>query len=106
MTGAIVMSANEAAIVRGILDRFIPPDTCVYVFGSRAGGKPKPWSDLDLAFESEAEFSPSLFSELAEAFDESALAWKVDLLDLSSVSEAFGKIVDATKIRLDVRADA
>ena len=69
MTGAIVMSANEAAIVRGILDRFIPPDTCVYVFGSRAGGKPKPWSDLDLAFESEAEFSPSLFSELAEAFD-------------------------------------
>lgn len=106
MTKTIVMSFNEAAIVRGILDQILPPGISVFVFGSRAGGTPKPWSDLDLAFECETKLPPRLFSELAEAFDESALAWKVDLLDRSTASETFGKIVDATKIPLDLGSDA
>jgi predicted nucleotidyltransferase len=106
MTRRIVMSANEAAIVGAILDRFVSPDISVYVFGSRAGGKPKPWSDLDLVFESGARLPQSFFSALAEAFDESVLAWKVDLIDRAGASEQFGKIVDATKIPWEVRADA
>ena len=37
-------------------------------------------------------------AELAEAFDESALPWKVDLVDRATVSEAFGRIIDAGRI--------
>lgn len=39
-------------------------------------------------------------SLLADAFDESLLRYKVDLVDRLGVSDAFGAIVDATKVPL------
>ncbi|MFD2580462.1 hypothetical protein ACFSTD_21530 [Novosphingobium colocasiae] len=38
----------------------------------------------------------SLMAELAEAFEESPLPFKVDLVDRATVNAAFGAIIDAT----------
>lgn len=46
------------------------------------GPEPLPWS---------------LLGTLADAFDESLLPFKVDLIDRRAVSDEFGAIVDATK---------
>lgn len=78
----------------------LPDDVMVTVFGSRAGGRVKPFSDLDLVLEGPARLSLSLLGTLADAFDESLLPFKVDLVDRLSVSESFGAIVDATKVPL------
>ena len=100
MSAALALTPDEAATVRAILQRIVPPGTAVHVFGSRAGGDPKPWSDLDLALEGPAPLPLALMAELAEAFDESDLPWKVDLIDRSSVSDEFGRIIDAGKVAL------
>ena len=92
MTAALAPTAEELAIVRGILARHLPPAVDVLVFGSRAGGKPKPWSDLDLALAGECPLPLALMADLAEAFDESALPWKVDLVDRAT---GFGAMIDA-----------
>ena len=100
MTAALSLSDDEAALVRAILARHLPPGVQASVFGSRARGTAKPWSDLDLALSGEAPLPLSLLAALAEEFDESALPWKVDLVDRLTVSEAFGRIIDADAIAL------
>ena len=96
----LAVGAREMAIIRDIVARLLPEDVQVSVFGSRAGGKPKPWSDLDLALEGSAPLSLSLMAELAEAFDESELPWKVDIVDRSAVSKGFADIIDRDKVPL------
>lgn len=94
MTRAIVLAPAELAEVRAILARHLPDSVKVWVFGSRAGGNPKPWSDLDLVLEGSDVLPLSLLAELAEAFDESALPWKVDLVDRRTVTPQFRAIID------------
>lgn len=101
MTAALALTAKEGELVRAILARLLPPDVTVSVFGSRACGTAKPWSDLDLAITGKQPISLVLLAELAEAFDESALPWKVDLVDRTTVDPAFGRIIDQSSVPLD-----
>jgi predicted nucleotidyltransferase len=94
---AIALDDAELAQVRSILRTCLPTDVEVAVFGSRAGGRVKRFSDLDLVLEGPAPLPLSLLGKLADAFDESLLPFKVDLIDRRSVSDTFGGIVDATK---------
>lgn len=93
----IALEDAELAQVRSILRAHLPEDVAVAVFGSRAGGRVKRFSDLDLVLEGPAPLPLSLLAMLAEAFDESLLPFKVDLVDRRAVGESFGAIVDATK---------
>lgn len=100
MTAALSLAPADLAEVRAILDAHLPAQITVGVFGSRAGGQPKPWSDLDLVLEGDGPLPLSLIAALAEAFDESALPWKVDLVDRRAISDAFARIVDERRIAL------
>ena len=102
MSPALALKPGEELIVRAILRRHLPPDARVFVFGSRAGRSPKPMSDLDLSLEADSPLPLATLARLAEDFDESPLPWKVDLVDRASVSEAFSKIIDATKLPFDL----
>lgn len=93
----ITLSDTELAQIRSILLAHLPHDVEVAVFGSRAGGRVKRFSDLDLVLEGPEPLSRSLLGTLADAFDESLLPFKVDLIDRRAVSDDFGAIVDATK---------
>ncbi len=95
MTTTLALTEQELAEVRAILDAHLPPDISASAFGSRAGGQPKPWSDLDIVVNGPTALPISVLAAIAEAFDESALPWKVDIVDRQTVSEAFGKIIDA-----------
>ena len=70
----------------------------VWAFGSRVKGKAKPYSDLDLAIISEQPLPLSQLAEVAEAFSESDLPWKVDLVDWASTSADFKRIIEAQKL--------
>ena len=105
MSPALALKPSDERIVRAILTQHLPPGTRVFVFGSRAGLSPKPpktMSDLDLSLEASCPLPLAILARLAEEFDESPLPWKVDLVDRASVSEAFGKIIDAAKLPLAI----
>jgi type I restriction enzyme S subunit len=84
-------------IVREILARHVP-DREVWAFGSRAGGSPKPTSDLDLAVIGEQPLDMNVLTDLADAFSESDLPWRVDLLDWAITGEAFRRVVQARRV--------
>lgn len=102
MTGELSLTDDELAAVREILSRHLAAGVRAALFGSRAGGNPKPWSDLDIVLEGFEPLPLAMMAKLADAFDESSLPWKVDLVDRSTVSAAFGEIIDAGRIELDL----
>ena len=99
MTGQIDITPEERAIVLRILNEIVP-DREVRAFGSRVTGKAKPFSDLDLAIMGDEPLSLETRAQLEEAFSESELPWKVDVLDWVLVDNGFHEIIRKSNISL------
>lgn len=93
----LLISDHEWQQVNSILQRFLPENE-VWAFGSRVNGNAKPYSDLDLAIISQQPIPLPLLAEVAEAFSESDLPWKVDLVDWATTSERFRQVIAAQKL--------
>lgn len=78
--------------------RQLVPSCEVWAFGSRVKGTAKPFSDLDLVIMSQQPLSLALMASLHEAFSESDLPWKVDVVDCSTTSPEFRAVIEQQKI--------
>ena len=96
------VSALEYAVIRDILARVLPPDSNVWVFGSRAKGTARFNSDLDLAIDGKAAFSRSQIYALKEAFDDAPLSFRVDIVDLADVDAGFRKIIEEHRVSFPI----
>lgn len=95
---------DHAAIVRAALRAHLPEGARAYVFGSRAHGGARRYSDLDLALEWVRPLGLDTIGLIAEALSESDLPFKVDIVDLSVVEPAFRARVAADCIPLSLSA--
>ena len=68
------------------------------LFGSRAKGTAKRFSDLDLAIDIGTPLSLALISKISDEFEESILPYKVDLIDWQTTSDEFKKMVEKDKV--------
>ena len=93
------VKADDLAFVLNTLKREVP-ERAVWAFGSRVCGTAKPFSDLDLAIISTEPLSIDTRANLADAFDESDLPFKVDLVDWATTPPAFRRIIEKNKIVL------
>jgi len=93
----IAVSEADWLIIRNILRAHVP-DCTVWAFGSRATGRTKPYFDLDLAINGEKPLGIDLAAQLAEAFAESDLPYKVDIVDRTTVSERFRKAIERDRV--------
>ena len=82
------MSVTELTLVQSILNTWLPTRE-VRMFGSRARGKPKPYSDLDLVIMGDTPLPLSVLGQLRDAFANSDLPWRVDVVDWASTSPEF-----------------
>ena len=69
------------------------PEHSVWAFGSRVKGTTKPYSDLDLVIITNTPLNLQTHADLVDAFSESDLPWRVDLVDWSLTSEKFKQII-------------
>ncbi len=72
----------------------------VWVFGSRVTGEAGTYSDLDLTVITKDPLPLSTVADLKEAFDESDLVFKVDVVDWATTSETFRRIIEKGKVVL------
>jgi len=89
----IAISENSLNMVKEILSKTVP-DCEVRAFGSRVDGTGREHSDLDLALIGKEKLGVSILGNVREAFMESTLPFRVDVLDYNAVSENFRKIID------------
>lgn len=89
----IDLAADELEIVKNLLTEYVP--ACeVRVFGSRVNGSTKPYSDLDLVIVGQEKIDNQLLSDLREAFVESDLTFRVDLLDWAQITAEFRAVIE------------
>jgi type I restriction enzyme S subunit len=94
---AIDVRPDLWAIVRDILRGQVPRYE-VWAFGSRVTGKTKRYSDLDLAIIGDVALPLAVRAELEDAFSESDLPWRVDVVDWATTSATFRAIIIRDKV--------
>lgn len=101
MSRVIDIAPEHLAQVRAILADHLPASVEVLVFGSRARGGAKRFSDLDLMLKDMGPLDPTVIAHLADAFEESSLPWRVDLVDYHALTPTFLSAVevDLTPLR-------
>jgi predicted nucleotidyltransferase len=97
----IQLTDEELAEVRRILRRHVP-GCRVWAFGSRVRGNHQRYSDLDIAVLGKKPLSLKQMDDLVSAFDESDLVFKVDVVDWTTASDAFRRLIEAEKVVLQV----
>ena len=103
MTSPVDIRPDHLEIVQGILREHLPAGVRVWVFGSRANWTTKDSSDLDLALEGKGKLGQKLLGALKDAFEDSAVPYTVDVVDLSRIGDSFRQIVESqsTPLPLD-----
>lgn len=90
----IALTAQEFKIVADIMKKW--PKTVV--FGSRIKGTSRRFSDLDLCIKE--PITDYEYESLQEAFEESDLPFRVDLVEYNKVDETFKAAIDRQGVPL------
>lgn len=88
----IDLRPEHLAIVQQIVRNYVPGAELL-VFGSRVTGSAKPHSDLDLAVRTDGIIPLKTMALLQNAFRESDLPFRVDVLDWHDISVEFQELI-------------
>lgn len=103
----IEWSLSERELVLSLLRRHLPPEIRVRVFGSRTkAGKSRPYSDLDLLLAGPDKIPRALLFQLEEAFEQSTLPYRVDIVDAHRIAPSFLAAILEDGTELDWRTTA
>lgn len=91
-TEHVALTPEQSREVRAIL-RAWAPGREVWAFGSRATGASKRYSDLDLAILGDEPLPAAARAGLVNAFEESDLPFRVDVVEWAALGEAFRAVV-------------
>ena len=93
MNGSLDLKPAHLATVRRVLAEHAPGCE-VRAYGSRASWTAKDYSDLDLAVVGEGPLHWRTLSRLKEAFEESRLPMRVDVLDWHATPDRFRREIE------------
>ena len=94
----IGMSTEQEQLLRSIFASFLP-GVEVWVFGSRVKGPIKRSSDLDLALYSKTHLNMKALALLEDALSEAALPFRVECVDVSSITPEFKAHIEQCRER-------
>ena len=77
-------------------------DVRVRLFGSRARGDARTWSDIDVAVQSATPLPPGVLSMLREALEESSCLLNVDVVDWNDADAALREAIARESIEWSV----
>lgn len=97
ITPPIQIEPRHWEIVAALLRRHVP-NAEVWAFGSRASGRARRYSDLDLVIRDAAEVPFSTMAALADDLENSDLPFKVDVLDWALLTPTFREVIESGKV--------
>lgn len=85
-----------------ILKVFLPrEEIAFYIFGSRARGTAKKYSDIDIAIDCNGgKLEDLLKIKIEKTFEETTIPYKVDIIDLNDISDSFKNHIKEDLIRI------
>lgn len=95
MLSKVTIEKNDKELLLDILSRY---PYRFYVYGSRAKGRSKRYSDIDICYFEDIPHSE--LYEIKEALDESNITIKVDLVAVAELSQEFFKTIEKDLVEL------
>ena len=95
----LALSPQQRQRVRQLIDQVLP-GAAVAVFGSRATGRARPFSDLDLLLIDPPRLTWRQRADLRDAFEASELPFRVDLVEAAGLAGGMAPRVMAEARRL------
>lgn len=95
----LALTPAEIRTVRSIVEAVLPGSQ-VRVFGSRATGRARPFSDLDLLVVEPARLSWLQRADLRDAFEASDLPFRVDVVEADGLAAGMAERVAAESLPL------
>lgn len=87
--------------VKSIINSVLQNDTLkIYVFGSRATGKAKKYSDLDIALKSNTKIDSEKMSKLAIELENTTIPYEIDIIDLNNITDSFKKCIEKNLVEI------
>lgn len=84
--------------IKSVIDKYLN-DYELFLFGSRAKGNARKYSDIDIAISSSV-FSEEIKNKIAFELENSTLPYMVDITDLNNISEVFKNSIKNSMIKL------
>jgi type I restriction enzyme S subunit len=95
------LSPAQWSILQKNLIRPLKDHQChVWVFGSRATGNHRPFSDIDILYQPSSTLPEHLIGAIEENMELSALPIKVDLVSNEDLAESYRDTVEKQKIEI------
>jgi predicted nucleotidyltransferase len=97
----ISLSSDEQTTLKQVVKTYATDQPYqVYVFGSRATGKAKRYSDIDLALIGQKPVPIRILSSLHEALENSRLPYVVDVVDFQTASQQLREQISTQGVQL------
>ncbi len=89
----IDLEEKYIVFIKNIILKYLP-ESRIYIFGSRATGHARKYSDVDVAVE-DISMTDKIQMQIEIELENSTLPYEVDVIDLNNISERFkSQIVD------------
>jgi len=91
------LAMHSERCLKDLLRAYLPPQTSVHLFGSRARRQNRWNSDFDIWIDADLDILAK--SKLEEAIEESIIPFKVDIVTTRQLRDEFGSLVRKDAIR-------
>lgn len=97
----LLVDSTYSTILKIISQYLDINNTQIFVFGSRATGKNRPFSDIDIGIISSRSLDANTQLNIQDELDESDIPYRVDVVDFSKVDNKFKEIALQNIIKLN-----
>ncbi len=87
----------EEKIKETIFKYFPPEEYEVFLFGSRAAGNNRKWSDYDIGILGKGKIPYQILTKAENELEDSDIPYRVDIIDFTQVSDKFKSIALTSK---------
>ena len=87
------IKGTSEGYIKSLLNKYLPKNNPVYIFGSRARNDARWNSDYDLWVDAEIDWQTLM--RIKEELEESFVSFKVDIVQKSEIKGEFGELVKA-----------
>jgi predicted nucleotidyltransferase len=94
------LPADHRRLVLDIRGANLPHGAKTWVFGSRASGRARRYSDLDLAIDAGRPLTLDEIARLGEAFSDGDLPYRVDIVDWQEIDDRWRQTIAGERVAL------
>jgi len=99
------MAYNDQYInqIGGVIRSYLPSSEYrLMLFGSRARGTARRWSDVDIGIEGRTRVPLRIMAKIQGALEESDIPYRVDVIDMHTAQKKFREHVHSSSIPLSI----